>query len=383
MAPHDRAIEQSADSIAVSQDAITFSEVGETITLVATVFDAAENVITDAPVVWTIANPAVATVEQSGLVTAVGDGTTRIAVTAGPVSVKVSVLVNTDGGTTIIVESDRAALVKLYEATGGDQWDQHTNWLSGRALDAWHGVSTNAQGHVTSLLLGANNLVGQIPSELGTLPELAGLDLSSNSLSGTIPAALGDLGLLEMFDLSDNAVAGSIPAALLSLPLTTFGWDGNDGLCMPNTAEFVAWIGTMSAHTGDGYCNKDDRDALEAMYTVLGGSSWVNSQNWRQAEVISTWFGITTNTLGLVTAIALPDNGLVRELPTSTGDLASLVALDLSTNTQLTRPIPVTMPRLDALDAFRYGGTGLCVPVVAAVENWLSSLTVHDGTGVQ
>ncbi len=383
MGPHDRAIEQSSDSIAVSQDAITFAEVGETITLVATVFDAAENVITDAPVVWTIANPAVATVDQSGLVTAVGDGTTRIAVTAGPVSVKVSVLVNTDGGTTIIVESDRAALVKLYEATGGDQWDQHTNWLSGRALDAWHGVSTNAQGHVTSLLLGANNLVGQIPSELGTLPELAGLDLSSNSLSGTIPAALGDLGSLEMLDLSDNAVAGSIPAALLILPLTTFGWDGNDGLCMPNTAEFVAWTGTMSAHTGDGYCNKDDRDALEALYTALGGAGWTDSQNWGDAEVVSSWFGITTNTLGLVTAIALPDNGVNGELPASTGDLASLVALDLSTNAQLTGPIPVTMPRLDALDAFRYGGTGLCVPVVAAVENWLSSLTVHDGTGVQ
>ncbi len=383
IAPHDHAIEQSADSIAVSQDAITFAEVGETITLVATVFDAAENVITDAPVVWTIANPAVATVDQSGLVTAVGDGTTRIAVTAGPVSVKVSVLVDTDGGTTIIVESDRAALVKLYEATGGDQWDQHTNWLSGRALDAWHGVSTNAQGHVTNLLLGTNNLVGQIPSELGTLPELAGLDLSSNSLSGTIPATLGDLGSLEMLDLSDNAVAGSIPAALLSLPLTTFGWDGNDGLCMPNTAEFVAWTGTMSAHTGDGYCNKDDRDALEALYTALGGAGWTDSQNWGDAEVVSSWFGITTNTLGLVTAIALPDNGVNGELPASIGDLAGLVELDLSTNTQLTGPIPVTMPRLDALDAFRYGGTGLCVPVVAAVENWLSSLTVHDGTGVQ
>ncbi len=383
IAPHDHAIEQSSDSIAVSQDAITFADVGETITLVATVFDAAENVITDAPVVWTIANPAVATVDQSGLVTAVGDGTTRIAVTAGPVTVKVSVLVDTDGGTTIIVESDRAALVKLYKATGGDQWDQHTNWLSGRTLDAWHGVSTNAQGHVTSLLLGTNNLVGQIPSELGTLPELAGLDLSSNSLSGTIPAALGDLGSLEMLDLSDNAVAGSIPAALLSLPLTTFGWDGNDGLCMPNTAEFVAWTGTMRAHTGDGYCNKDDRDALEALYTALGGAGWTDSQNWVDAEVVSSWFGITTNTLGVVTAIALPDNGVNGELPASIGDLAGLVELDLSTNTQLTGPIPVTMPRLDALDAFRYGGTGLCVPVVAAVENWLSSLTVHDGTGVQ
>jgi len=147
----------SADSIAVSQRSITLTDVGETLKLTATVFDAAGNVLADAPLAWTIANPAVATVDQSGLVTAVGEGTTRIAITAGTVSVKVTVAVELG-----IIESERAALVRLYESTGGTNWDQNTHWGSGQPLDAWHGVSTNEQGYVTALQLSSNNLDGQI-----------------------------------------------------------------------------------------------------------------------------------------------------------------------------------------------------------------------------
>ena len=40
------------------------------------------------------------------------------------------------------VASDRAALVALYNATGGASWRFSTNWLSDRPLGAWHGVTT-------------------------------------------------------------------------------------------------------------------------------------------------------------------------------------------------------------------------------------------------
>ena len=41
-------------------------------------------------------------------------------------------------------ESDRAALVALYEATDGENWTNNTNWLSDRPIGEWYGVS----GHV-------------------------------------------------------------------------------------------------------------------------------------------------------------------------------------------------------------------------------------------
>lgn len=54
------------------------------------------------------------------------------------------------------VGSDRAALVALYEATGGDNWSDKRKWLSPEPLLAWHGVTTNRNGRVTLLNLSDN-----------------------------------------------------------------------------------------------------------------------------------------------------------------------------------------------------------------------------------
>ena len=43
-------------------------------------------------------------------------------------------------------ENDRAALVALYEATGGDNWHSNSNWLSSAPLKDWYGVDTNSEG---------------------------------------------------------------------------------------------------------------------------------------------------------------------------------------------------------------------------------------------
>ena len=48
------------------------------------------------------------------------------------------------------VQRDRAALVALYEATDGANWDDHTGWLSDAPLGDWYGVTTDAEGRVTN-----------------------------------------------------------------------------------------------------------------------------------------------------------------------------------------------------------------------------------------
>ena len=95
------------------------------------------------------------------------------------------------------VESDRAALVAFYNATGGPNWTDNTNWLSNEPLSEWHGVTTNDDGRVTELSVGANELSGEIPAELGDLASLQRLSLHGNELSGEIPAELGDLASLQ------------------------------------------------------------------------------------------------------------------------------------------------------------------------------------------
>ena len=86
--------------------------------------------------------------------------------------------------------SEREALVFLYHATGGPNWDDNTNWLSEAPLREWHGVLTDSEGHVTGLDLNGNQLSGAIPPEMRNLANLDSLDLNVNQLSGPIPSSL-------------------------------------------------------------------------------------------------------------------------------------------------------------------------------------------------
>ena len=95
------------------------------------------------------------------------------------------------------VNTDRAALAALYNATNGSSWQDDTNWLSNRPLGEWHGVSTDADGRVADLRLDGNQLSGPIPAELGNLDNLEYLYLRNNQLSGSIPPELGNLANLE------------------------------------------------------------------------------------------------------------------------------------------------------------------------------------------
>ena len=109
---------------------------------------------------------------------------------------------------------DRAALVALYNATDGANWQISTNWLTDRPIDEWHGVTGDGDGRVTRLDLGDNELNGPIPAELGRLASLERLSLYGNELSGPIPAELGGLTNLQALLLGENWLSGPIPAEL-------------------------------------------------------------------------------------------------------------------------------------------------------------------------
>ena len=89
-------------------------------------------------------------------------------------------------------ETDREALVAFHNATDGENWIRSNNWLSDAPLGEWDGVRT-VGGRVIRLVLGNNELSGEIPAELGSLSNLITLRLSGNLLSGEIPPELGSL----------------------------------------------------------------------------------------------------------------------------------------------------------------------------------------------
>ena len=140
------------------------------------------------------------------------------------------------------VSPDRASLVALYNATGGANWTNNTNWLTTAPIGQWHGVTTDGNGRVTNLDLNDNQLSGTIPTQLGNLANLEELLLTRNQLTGTIPAELGSLANLEWLRLNNNQLTGEIPAELGRLTnLTVLHLSGNQLTgCVPASLQDVA-----------------------------------------------------------------------------------------------------------------------------------------------
>ena len=124
---------------------------------------------------------------------------------------------------------DRQVLVELFGALNGENWTNNTNWLTERPIREWYGITSDASGRVDGLVLGSNGLTGEMPTGLGSLSNLKRMELSNNHLTGEIPKdgslsmqrlELGDwrdtgLGnLMEILLLGSNQLTGEIPMEL-------------------------------------------------------------------------------------------------------------------------------------------------------------------------
>ena len=226
--------------------------------------------------------------------------------------------------------TDREVLEALYHATGGPDWNNHTNWLSALPLSEWHGVGADGSGRVTSLLLSHNGLTGAIPPELGQLSHLYGLELIFNKLSGAIPPELGGLRQLQGLFLYANELSGVIPVELGAL-----------------------------SHL----------QKLELWDNELSG------------EIPRELAGLTH-----LETLILGNNELSGPIPHALGQLTRLQWLGLKDN-RLSGAIPKNLQQLSELTTLDIRNTNVCVPTDAAFEAWLGTLPrfrsselVCDGT---
>lgn len=87
---------------------------------------------------------------------------------------------------------------------------------------------------------------------------------------------------------------------------------------------------------------------MVALYEARAGSDWTDSTGWLSDAQVGEWHGVTVDDDGLVTQLALLENGLTGQIPASLGDLYSLRHLDLGQN-QLSGELPSTVCNLSGL----------------------------------
>ena len=123
------------------------------------------------------------------------------------------------------------------------------------------------------MLLDSNGLTGPLPPELGNFTALGILGLWDNDLSGSVPPELGNLPLSQLF-LHDNDLTGQLPNSFLQLSLNYFRWDGNAALCMPDTAEFRAWLVGITTHGGGAFCSESGSSSRRVAELRPSGGTW-------------------------------------------------------------------------------------------------------------
>ena len=274
------------------------------------------------------------------------------------------------------VQTDRDALVALYDATNGDDWTFNTNWLSDAPLGDWYGVNTNVSGrvvsvylkgrgglfgqaptphglsghlpeelgnlsHLTTLNLGVNNLRGLIPESLGKLERLTQLNLEDNDFSGHIPVEIGDLSRLTSLRLANNQLTGPIPTELGSLERLTFlDLSGNALL-----GQIPIELGNLTRLTAlllnGNYLFGEIPSAIGELTELRRLTLDRNNLSGEIGE----WIG----NLDKLNYLSAFDNNLNGEIPSAIGNLVDLVELNLSRN-RLSGSLPNEVNALSELE---------------------------------
>ncbi|XP_006599962.1 receptor-like protein EIX2 [Glycine max] len=124
---------------------------------------------------------------------------------------------------------------------------------------------------LVSLNLSRNNLSGEILSQIGNLSSLESLDLSRNHISGRIPSSLSEIDDLGKLDLSHNSLSGRIPSGRHFETFEASSFEGNIDLCGEQLNKTCPGDGDQTTEEGQEPPVKgDDSVFYEGLYMSLG-----------------------------------------------------------------------------------------------------------------
>ncbi len=347
----------------------------------------------NAAVEWDSGDAGVASVDPTGFVVALGEGTAKIVVRHETVWTEVEIVVSDD--------PERYVLTRLYDATGGPGWGQRGGWLGSGPLSDWYGVRTDSLGRVIWLTLTGNLLTGEIPREIGELSRLRWLALNNNALTGPIPSSIGRLGHLVFLNLRNNRLTGPLPARIGdAMALTDLGLSGNPlhgllpesmtrlrldyfhyeqtGICVPRGRAFQRWLDAIARVDAEPCsASRHDKLVLAALHEAMDGSNWTREAGWLTDAPLAQWAGVSVNDSGRVAGLDLKDNVAAGKLPRELAHLDGLTRLDVSGNPGLRGMLPRWMEELE-LETLHFADTGICARP-ADIAEWLDGVRNWSG----
>ncbi|CAL5039153.1 unnamed protein product [Urochloa decumbens] len=199
---------------------------------------------------------------------------------------------------------------------------------------------------LTNLHLMSNNISGNLPSSIGSLPsKLDTLWLSLNMISGTIPQEIGNLTSLTVLMMQDNQFVGSIPSVIGTISnLSVLSLSGN----------------RLSGLIPDSLGNLEQLTELYMRENELNGSIPKSLGNCKNLQLLN----ISHNSLdgsipaellkisSLSQGLDLSHNKLSGVIPQEIGGLINLGVLNISNN-RLSGQIPSTLGQCIVLESLR------------------------------
>ena len=138
-----------------------------------------------------------------------------------------------------VSEEEFQAIKALYNSTGGNNWKNKTGWeninttaTKNDVTSNWNGLKVT-NGHIVKINLFSNNLVGNLPPQIGSLKWVYELSVGSNKLEGLIPEAIGDLDALSNLVVSSNSFSSPLPEGLSKLKKLESIYIGDNPLNCP------------------------------------------------------------------------------------------------------------------------------------------------------
>ena len=385
-------VTQSVASVEVSPSVDELTALGATVQLTAEAFDANGHAVAGAEFSWESSDDAVATVDESGLVTGVSKGVATITARAGDASGSAVVSVMQPvASVEVSPSSETIGLGSTLQLTA-EGFDENGDAVAGVAF-SWESsdvaVATvdNRSGLVTGVTVGVATITASAGSGQGTSeitvtnPERAALEalyeildgpnwrnndnwltdaplgewygvdtdaegrvswleLAANSLTGPIPPELGNLANLTALELGVNSLTGPIPPELGNLANLTRLWLAANSLTGPIPPE----LGNLANLR---YLYLPENELTGPIPAELGR-------------------------LANLTELHLWRNSLTGPIPPELGNLANLTVLELRANS-LTGPIPPELANLANLKKLVLPA-GVCVP--ADLRAWAVKLGV-------